>query len=66
MTLEVTGTLVASTKIQCLCTLVRVKELRQLDMFSYKVGVTTFKNLKSIILGLGAYFFPVNVLYKKM
>ena len=39
--------------------------LLQLDILSAEVGSTTSENLKSIILGLGTYFFPVDALSKQ-
>ena len=36
--------------------------LRQFDTLSDEVGSATPENLTSIIIGLGAYFFPVNEL----
>ena len=65
MTLEASVTLLDGVKIQYLCTLVRGEALRQFDTLSAVVGSTTSENLKSIILGLGAYFSPVNSLSKE-
>ena len=65
MTLEASGTLAADVKIQYLCTLVRGEALRQLDTLSVEVRSTNSENLKYIILGLGTYLFPVNVLSKQ-
>ena len=52
MTLEVTGTLVASTKIQCLCTLVHGKALRLFHVFYAEVEDATPVTLGYIILCL--------------
>ena len=57
MTIEASGMLVDGLKIQYLCTLVCVEELRQFDIFYDEVGSTTSENLKSNILGLGMYSF---------
>ena len=65
MNLEASGNLVASTNIQYLLTLIIGEALHQYDMFPAKVGSTTSENLKSIILCLGPYFFPVNELSKQ-
>ena len=65
MTLEASGTLASGANIQYLCTLVRGEVLRQLDTLYVEVGITTTENLKLILLGLGAQFFPVNALSKQ-
>ena len=65
MSHEAPGTLVAGAKIQYLCKLVCGELFHQLDTFSADVGSTTLENLKSIILGLGTYLLPVNVLSKR-
>ena len=62
--LEASGTLVASEKIQYLCTILRGKALPQLGMFSVQVGSTTIAHLNHIILRLGTYIFTVNALSK--
>ena len=64
MNIKAPGTLATGAKIQYLCMLVRGKALRKLDTLSVEVGSTTSEHLKSIILGLGAYFTPVNALSK--
>ena len=65
MTLEASGTLVASANIQCLHTLVCGEALHQFDMLYSEVGINTSENLKSIILGLGTYFFLLIICQKK-
>ena len=62
MTLEASGMLMGSANIQYLRKLVRGEVLRQFYPLSTEVGTTTSENLKSIILGLGTYFPPVNTL----
>ena len=61
-TIDASEKLVASAKIQYFCMLVHEEELYQFDTFSTEVGSTTSENLKSIISGLGTYFFPINTL----
>ena len=51
--------------IQYLCTPVRVESLRQFDTLSSNIESSTPLTLEAIILGLGTYFFSVNVLPKK-
>ena len=48
---------ISGAKIQYLCKLLCGEDLRQLDTLFAELGSTTSENLKSIILGLGAYFF---------
>ena len=43
----------------------RREDLRQFDIFSAEVVSSTPENLTYIILGLGKYFFPVNLDYKQ-
>ena len=62
MTIKASGTLVDITKIKYLRTLVHGEVLRQFEMFSDEVRSTNSEKLRSIILGLGTYFPPVNVL----
>ena len=62
MTLKVSGTILAVAKIKYLCTLVCVSVLCQFETLSAEVEITTPENLKSIILGLGTYSYPVNAL----
>ena len=57
--------LVANSKIQYHCTLVCGEALGQFDMSYAEVGSTTSENLNKIILGLGAYYLPVNALSKQ-
>ena len=56
--------LVANTQIQYICTLVCGEALRHIDTLSAEVGSTTSEKLRSTILGLSTYFFPVNMLSK--
>ena len=62
MTLKVSGPLLDGAKIQYHLMLVHGEALRQFDMFSADVGSTTLGNVKSVILGLGMYFHPVNAM----
>ena len=65
MDLEMSGTLKYGAKIQYLCTLVYGEVLHRFDVLSAEVEGATPVTLASIILVLGAYFFPVNALSKK-
>ena len=65
MTLEVLGIIVASAKIKYLCTMICGKTLHKFDMLYAEGLSSTSENLKSNILGLGTYFFPVNALSKQ-
>ena len=65
MTIEASVMLITGAKIQYICTLVHGEALRQINKLSAEVGNTTSEILKSIILGLGMYSFPVNALSKK-
>ena len=65
MTLEASGTLVAIAKIKYIGTTVRGDMLPQFDTFSAEVGITTSEKLKSVILVLVTYCFPVNSMSKK-
>ena len=62
MTLKAAGTLASGVKIRYLSMIVCEEVLHQLNMLSSEVKSTTLEHLKSIILGLRAYFFPVNAL----
>ena len=55
--LQALGTLVSGAKMQYLSMLVRVEGLHQLDTLSAEVVSTNSEILKSIILGLGTYFY---------
>ena len=57
--------LVYSANIKFLRTMVHGEALRQVDRLSAEVGSTTSENLRFIILGLGAHFFPVNGIPKQ-
>ena len=65
ITLEASEMLAAGAKIQYLCTLVQGKALHQTAVLSVGVRVTTSEHRKSIMLGLGTYFFLVNALSKQ-
>ena len=62
LTLETSGMLLDRVNFQYLCTLVSGEALLQFDTLLYEVEITISENLKSIILGFGTYFFPVNAL----
>ena len=62
MALEASGMLAAGANIQCLCTLLRGKAVRQIDTLSIEVLIMTSDHLKIIILGLGTSFSPGNTL----
>ena len=57
MTLEDSGALAASAKMQYIFTLLHGGALRQLDILSVEVGNTTTTHLNRIILILYTYFF---------
>ena len=57
MTLVLSGTLAKGAKIQCLCSLVCVESLRQIEYFSSDMGGTNPLTVETIILGLVLYFF---------
>ena len=65
MTLESSEMLKYDTNIWHLCTLVRGEVLRQFDTLSAEVEGATPVTLAYIILGLGTYGFPVNVMSKQ-
>ena len=54
-----------AVKVQHLCTLVCGEVLYQFDLLSEFVEGMNLLTVKTFILGLDAYFFPVNVLSKK-
>ena len=62
MMLDASGMFADSAKVQYLCTLLRGEALCQLATFSVKVGIISITHLNHIILGLGAYFSPINAL----
>ena len=62
---EASGTILSGLKIQYLCTMVHGEALRQFDTFSDEVVINPSKNLKSIILVLGTYVFPVSTISKQ-
>ena len=64
-TLEASGTLTDGANIQYLCMLVRGKVICQIDMCSDEMVSTTSEHLKSTILVLDTYFFPVIGLSKQ-
>ena len=65
MTLEGSGMLETAAKVQYLHTLVWGESLRQLDTLSADVESTNPLTVEAIILGLCAYFPPVNSLLKQ-
>ena len=65
MTIELTGTLNPGVNTQYVRTPVQGEKSRQFDILSAVVESATPENLASIILGLGTYFFLVNVLPRK-
>ena len=56
ISLEASLALSERTALHYLCTLLRGKALRQLDVFCVEVESTTTTYLNRIILGLGTYF----------
>ena len=64
ITLESSVSLKDGTKAQYLRMLVHGESLRQFDVLSSDLEGVTPVTLEYIILGLGAYFFPINALYK--
>ena len=65
MTLGDSGSLAANAKIQYLRTLLRGESVHILDNVFVTVGSATTKKLNRNILGLGTYFFPINVVSEK-
>ena len=65
MTLERSVIIKSVANIKYLCMLVRREALHKFDTLYYELGTATIENLMSIILGLGTYFLPVNVMSKK-
>ena len=63
--IEDSGTLAANADIQYLCEILRGEVLCQFDTLCAQVGITTISHLNPVILGLGTYFPPVNVLSKQ-
>ena len=59
------GTVSDNVKIQYICVILCVEALLQFDTLCALVGSTTATPLNGFILGLGVYFFPVNVLAKQ-
>ena len=57
MIIKALETIFTGAKIQSLFTLVNVEVLPQFDTLSDESGSTTSENSKSIIMGLGTYFF---------
>ena len=58
--------LTAKAKIQYIRMIFRVEAIRCFDVLCDQVGSTTIAHLNQVILGLGAYFFPVNYLSKNI
>ena len=65
MTLTVSGTLEMAAKVKYLRMIVCEEEIYQFDLLSDDVESTNPLMVEAIILGFGAYFFPVNFLSKK-
>ena len=65
MTLEASGTLDASAKLHCIYTLLRGEALHKFDTLCDQVRSTNITNLSRILLGLGTYSSPVNMLSKQ-
>ena len=65
MTIEESGTLETAANDQYPRTLVRGEALRQFDSVSSDVEITNPLIVEAIVLGLGAYFFPINLLSNK-
>ena len=65
MALKASKTLKAGVNIQYLPTLVRGEALRQFDTSFSEVVSSSPENMTSNILGLGMYYFPVNLLSKQ-
>ena len=65
MTLAASGMLGTEAKVKCLCMLVRVEVLCQFDLLSDHMEGTNPLTSENIILGLAAYFPPVNSPPKK-
>ena len=57
MTLEASGTLASSAKIQYICRVLCGEALHQFDTLCAQVESTNTTHLNRMILGLGAYFF---------
>ena len=60
MTLDALGTLASNEKLKYLRTLLIGEALHQFDDFCAQFLSTTMAHFNQVILGLGAYFFPVN------
>ena len=65
MTLKDLVMIAASINLHYLCKILRGEELRQFDTSCDQVGIKNITYLKHIILGLGRYVSPVNVLSKQ-
>ena len=62
ITVEASVMLVANAKLQYINMLLCVEALSQFNTLWYQVGSTTIAYLNQVILGLGTYFFPMNLL----
>ena len=60
MTLEATGALTSSAKIQYMCTLLHVKAIHRIFTLYVELVSTTTTHVNRIILDLGTYFFPID------
>ena len=65
MNIDVSGTITEYEKIQNLRTYLHVKALHKFETLCAYIGHTTSAHLKYILLGLGIYFFPMNLLSKQ-
>ena len=65
MTLEVLGVLTFNEKLQYLHTPLCVEVLHQFDTLCSRLESMIISHLNWVILDLGSYFYPVNLLYKQ-
>ena len=65
MMFQVPGNIVAGAKNQYICTLLNVELFCFFYTICTYIGHTTSAHLKYILLGLGIYFFPMNLLSKQ-
>ena len=64
ITLEVSGTLAANSKIQNLHTILHSKVLQKFDTLCFQIDSKAVIHLDKVLLYLGTYFYPVNALSK--
>ena len=65
MKLDDSGMFVANAKVQYLCTILSGEALWWFNTLFGQLGSTTITHLNRVVLGLGAYCFPVDVLSKQ-